>query len=185
MLKTKKIIISLCFSIIAYSAFADERITFEDGIGRQIQLKKIAQKVVILYNYVEYAAVAGDECYKRVVGIGKKAWHNWRKGIWDEFASVCPEITQIADVGLLRFGDFYLEKLISLQPDVLILPKWQYESIDQTLKSHFEKANITLVVTDYANQKLESHVKSTLAIGHTIGKLERAKEVCDYYKTKF
>ncbi|MCZ2722370.1 ABC transporter substrate-binding protein [Marinomonas sp. 15G1-11] len=39
-----------------------------------------------------------------------------------------------------------------------------------------------LVVTDYASQNLDSHIKSTLAIGYTLGKVERAQEIVAFYQ---
>ena len=104
---------------------------------------------------------------------------------WDEYVKICPEIEKIEDIGLLRFGDFYIEKFIALKADILILPKWQYEAIDNTLKKKFEKAKVVLIVTDYANQQLETHINSTLAIGHAIGKLDRAKKITKYYEKQF
>ncbi|WP_413112232.1 ABC transporter substrate-binding protein [Thaumasiovibrio sp. DFM-14] len=157
-------------------------ITFTDAANREITLEKPAERVAILYNYTDYAAVAGEECFERVVGIGKKAWYGWRNGIWNHYAKVCPEIEEIEDVGLLRYGDFYMEQAIALAPEVMILPMWQYDAISEVQKKQFQDANIELVVTDYASQKLESHITSTIAIGHVIGKVDRAEDIVTFYR---
>ena len=157
-------------------------ITFKDAANRTITLEKPAEKVVVLYDFVDYAAIAGDECYKRVVGISKKAWHSWRNGIWDHYVKSCPEIKNIADVGILRFGDFYMEQLVLVQPDVLILPLWQFEAISKVQKKQFDAIGVQLIVTDFARQKLETHIVSTMAIGYAIGKKERAKEISEFYR---
>jgi ABC-type Fe3+-hydroxamate transport system substrate-binding protein len=174
---------ALAFLIVSVSMnCAASSITFTDAANRKITLDKPAEKIAILYNYTDYAAVAGDECFKRVVGIGKKAWYGWRNGIWNHYAEACPEIEKIADLGMLRYGDFHMEQTIALAPDVLILPMWQYEAISDVQKKQFQEANIKLVVTDYASQQLENHVKSTLAIGHAIGKVARANDIVSFYR---
>ena len=159
-------------------------ITFTDAANREITLNKPAEKVAILYNYTDYAAIAGDECFERVVGIGKKAWHGWRNGIWNHYAEACPEIQEIADIGILRYGDFYMEQAIALAPEVMILPMWQYEAISDVQKKQLHDAGIKLVVTDYASQNIDSHIKSTLAIGYAIGKVDRAEDIVSFYNSK-
>ena len=181
--KYLKIILSVYLFFLYYSTVYSQ-IIFEDALDRKIVLKEPARRVAIVYNYVEYSAVAGKECYKRVVGIGKRAWFGWRKGIWNEYIKSCPEIEKITDIGLLRFGDFFLEKFLSINADILILPKWQYDNINTDLKANFKKAGIILIVTDYANQHLDTHIKSTLAMGYAIGKIDRAKEIIEFYKNQ-
>lgn len=176
----KKIfLISLIAMLPANSANA---ITFMDAADRKITLEKPAERVVILYDFVDYAAVAGPECYKRVVGIGKKAWHGWRNGIWSHYAKACPEIEKITDVGILRFGNFHMEQLVVVQPDIMILPLWQFEAISDVQKTQFEAMGVQLIVTDYARQDLETHIKSTMAIGYAIGKADRAKTISEFYR---
>ncbi|MUI53034.1 ABC transporter substrate-binding protein [Aliivibrio fischeri] len=168
--------ISMSFTITA------NPIIFTDAADREIILNKPAERVAVLYNFVDYAAIAGKECYGRVVGIGKKAWQGWRNGIWNHYLNACPEIENIADIGMFLYGDFYMEKTISLAPEVIILPLWQYKAISDAQKNQLQQANITLIVTDYANQQLNSHIKSTMAIGYTIGKVERAREIVEFYQ---
>jgi len=183
-LRMKAVLFSILLALGLSAPVSSGAVIFKDALDRTIVLEKEAERVAIVYNYVEYAAVAGDECFRRVVGIGKKAWFGWRKGIWDEYAKACPEIAQIEDIGLLRFGDFYLEKFLLLNPDILILPKWQFDAVDAGLMEKFKEAKVNLVVTDYANQALETHVKSTLAIGKAIGKNRRAKQIVDFYRSQ-
>lgn len=166
---------------ISFNSVANS-ITFTDAANREITLDKPAERVAVLYNYVDYAAVAGEECFERVVGIGKKAWQGWRNGIWNHYLEACPELATIADVGILRYGDFYMEQTIALAPEVMILPMWQYEAISDVQKKQLQHAGIKLIVTDYASQRLDTHIKSTMAIGYAIGKVERAEEIVEFYQ---
>ncbi|WP_409228531.1 ABC transporter substrate-binding protein [Gudongella sp. SC589] len=81
-----------------------ETVTFDDGRGERIELKKNPERVVVLMNsFVDIWVENGGEMV----------------GMVEDPNSVVPGTESVETVG--RFGSISLEKVISLQPDLVIL----------------------------------------------------------------
>jgi ABC-type Fe3+-hydroxamate transport system substrate-binding protein len=159
-----------------------DRITVVDAIGRQVEVGAPAQRVVILFNYEEFLATAGPTAFDHVVD-SKTVWYDWRRSIYERYVAAIPRIASLADVGLSYDGTFSTEKVISLKPDAIIMPRWAFDTLGAAV-AQFAEASIPTVVIDYNAMRVETHVASTLAIGRVMGTESRAEELAAFYRAR-
>lgn len=176
---------ALAFGISAANAQATHahKVQITDVLGRTVTVEAPAQRVVITFNYEEYAAIVGPGAFDKVVGFTKTAWYDWRRSVWDKYVATVPRIAQIPDVGLAYDGTFSVEKVLAAKPQVMIVPKWAFASLGPQV-AQLEAAGIPTVVIDYNAMRAETHVASTLAIGKVMGTEARAQELANLYKSK-
>jgi len=165
------------------TASAAETITVTDAAGRSVKVVSPAERVVILFNYEEYAAIVGPGAFDKIVGYDKTVWHDWRRSIWDKYVAAVPKIADIADIGDSYNGTFSVEKIIALKPQVVIAPKWAFDALGPQI-GQLDAAGIPTVVINYNAMTVPTHVASTLAIGAVMGTSARAEELANLYKTK-
>ena len=159
------------------------KVQVTDVLGRTVAVEAPAQRVVVTFNFEEYAAIAGPGAFDKVVGFTKTAWYDWRRSVWDHYVAAVPRIAKIPDVGLAYDGTFSVEKVIAGKPQVMIVPKWAFASLGPQV-AQLEAAGIPTVVIDYNAMRVESHVVNTLAIGKVMGTEARAQALADLYKSK-
>ncbi|KIP99530.1 iron ABC transporter substrate-binding protein [Agrobacterium tumefaciens] len=170
---------ALSAAIVSTSAFAAEK-TITDVIGRQIKVDLPAKRVVLGFYFEDYMAVGGETVFDQVVGISREAWESWVPANWKMHTAHRPSLKDIPDVGEVEAQTFSVEKLLSLNPDLVILADWQYKALGLDA-DRIEEEGIPIVVVDYNAQTVERHVASTLVLGTLTGKEARAKEIADFY----
>jgi ABC-type Fe3+-hydroxamate transport system substrate-binding protein len=154
--------------------------TLTDAAGRTVAVDAPVQRLVVMFNYEEFTAIAGREGWDRVVGYSKTPWAGWRTSIWERYVAAIPRIGTMPDVGHNDDGSFSAEKVIALRPQVVIMPQWAFVA-QSTAVAQFEAVGIPTVVIDYNAQEPAKHVASTLAIGTLMGAEARARELADLY----
>lgn len=152
-----------------------------DAADREIGLAAPPKRVVVMFNYEEFTAIAGTQGWQRVVGINRMVWEGWRPAIFSRYGAVIPNLQGQPDVGNTDEGTFSAEKVIALRPDLVIVPRWIWSAIE-TPRAQIMAAGIPMIVIDYNAQTLEGHTASTLAIGAAMGTADRAKELADRYR---
>ena len=83
-------------------------------------------------------------------------------------------------MGYVISNSFSLEKALSLKPDVLVIPKVQYEALAEQLP-RFAAAGIPVVVVDFNDQTIENHSKSIRLFGQLAGTEARAEKIAQEY----
>jgi iron complex transport system substrate-binding protein len=151
-----------------------------DALGRPVTLKRPADRIVLGFNYEEYAAVAGPAGWDRVVGLDRNQWAVNRAASWTRYVAAIPKLAGIADIGSVENGTFSVEAVFALKPDLLIMYAIGYLSRAQQMQQ-IEQAGIPILVIDYNSQILEKHVASTLAMGQATGNEDRARALADLY----
>ncbi|MCW1840735.1 ABC transporter substrate-binding protein [Prosthecomicrobium hirschii] len=174
--------VALMTFALAEPALATMR-TIKDALGREVTIDAPAGRVVVMFNYEEFTAIAGADGWKRVVGINRAVWAGWRPAIWSRYVAKIPEIAEKPDVGSTDEGTFSAEKVIALKPDVLLMPQISWEAT-ATARAQIEAAGIRIVAFDYNAQITERHAASTRAIGAVMGADARAEELASLYETK-
>ena len=159
-------------------------ITITDLASRTVTIKTPVERVVLgsmAEYFQEFIAVDGDkdDPFKKIVGwdAGLKTYRRW---IYDKHKEKFPEIEDLPDVGTLSKGTFSVEKIITLNPDVVIMYIGSLESAETAIKQ-LEQAGIPTIFIDYHAETIEKHTKSTLMLGKVLGKEERAQEIIDFY----
>lgn len=159
-----------------------ETITVIDLLDREITLDVPVDKVILQWSgsgggFLTLFALEGDNAPQKIAGMDP-GLRNYRMWVWEKFTEKYPELEDIPNVGDVE--DLNVEKIISLNPDVVVVPASAYES-SPDLFNKLEKAEIPVVTLDYHSQILENHQKSILLMGKLLGKDERAQELADFY----
>ncbi|MGX9964151.1 ABC transporter substrate-binding protein [Roseomonas sp. F4] len=176
----RQILATLAAASLPLPAFAQTR-TITDAIGREVVLPRQPQRVVVMFNYEEFTAIAGLDGWQRVVGMNRVVWEGWRPAIFSRYRALIPNLATLPDTGNTDEGTFSAEKVISLRPDLLMMPAWAWTA-GSTVRDQIVAAGIPVLVFDYNAQTVERHVASTLAIGAAMGTEARAAELAERYR---
>lgn len=154
--------------------------TINDVLGRDVQVDVPAKRVVLGFYYPDYIAATGAENFGQVVGISREFWEDFNPGSWTLYNQKLPNLNSIGDIGNVNAGTFSFEKTLALKPDVVVLAKWQYDTLKAEMP-RFEAANIPVVVVDYNDQTVQNHTKSTQIFGQLTGSEQRANQAAQEY----
>lgn len=174
-----KTLLSFAALTVSASAFADIT-TVTDVLGREVTFDAPAKRAVVGFYPEDYMAIGTEAAYDNVVGMSKYIWQA-RSANWDLYVKHRPSLDKIPGIGRVDTNTFSAEKVISLNPDVLMLADWQYKGLGSEIE-RIEDAGISVIVVDYNAQTLERHLKSTLLIGVITGQEERAERIANEYK---
>jgi iron complex transport system substrate-binding protein len=163
---------------------AKKEITLTDMVGRTVSVQVPVERVILgsSRDLHEIAALRGDEFLKNIVGMGPDL-KNWDYDTYMKMKETYPEIDNIPDVGYFYSGTFSVEKAVSLNPDVVIIPAFARE-VSKSDVEKLEAAGIPVVYTDFWDNVLENPQKSMRILGQLFGKEERANEIADYFDHK-
>lgn len=154
--------------------------TITDVIGRQVKVDLPAKRVVLGFYFEDYMAVGGETAYDSVVGISREAWVGKVPANWKMHLAHRPSLGDIADVGEVDAQTFSVEKVLSLNPDLVILADWQFKALGLDA-DRLVQAGIPVVVVDYNAQTVERHVASAKLFGELTGQDKRGQEIADLY----
>lgn len=154
--------------------------TIHDVLGRDVKVDLPAKRVVLGFYYPDYIAATGADHFGQVVGISREFWEKFNPGSWALYSEKLPNLQTIADIGNVDRGTFSLEKTLAMKPDVVVLAKWQYDTLKAEMP-RFEAANIPVVVVDYNDQSVENHTNSTKIFGQIAGTEKRANQAAKEY----
>lgn len=149
--------------------------------GRKVRIESPAKRVVLGFYHEDYMAIGTEKAFDRVVGISREAWEGWRPANWALYTAHRPSLKKLPDVGDVETQGFSVEKTLALRPDVIVLARWQYQTLGADV-ARLEQAGVPVVVVDYNDQRVENHVNSTLLIGDITGQPKRAKRIASEYR---
>lgn len=152
-----------------------------DALGREVATPADPRRVITMFNYEEFTAIAGTEGWQRVVGMNRVVWEGWRPAVFARYREVIPRLASLPDVGNTDEGTFSAERVLALRPDLLLMPAWAWTAAE-TAREQIIAAGVPILVFDYNAQTLERHIASTRAIGAAMGTPERAEALVDRYR---
>ncbi|MGP9689546.1 ABC transporter substrate-binding protein [Psychrobacter sp. AOP22-C1-C5] len=170
---------ALSLMLTALTAQAEVK-TINDVLGRDVQVDVPAKRVVLGFYYPDYIAATGAENFEQVVGISREFWEKFNPGSWNLYNQKLPNLNGMGDIGNVNTGTFSFEKTLAMKPDVVVLAKWQYDTLKAEMP-RFEAANIPVVVVDYNDQTVQNHTKSTQIFGELAGTEQRANQAAQEY----
>ena len=117
------------------AAQTGKTIEITDVTGQKVTLKKPAERVVVQLSasggaFLTMAALQGKDVAKTIVGMDPYL-SKLRTDMWDRYKADVPELEKIPLIGNVNDKTFDVEKVISLNPDVIFMPlffKEQYEA---------------------------------------------------------
>lgn len=143
-------------------------IKITDAVGREVVLDKPADKIVSGY-YITTSMMIALGIEDKLVGIESKAASRPIYGL------AAPELLNLPDVGTAK--EFNLEGCISLEPDLVVLPKRLSEQAE-TLSG----MGIAVLVVNPEDTDLL--LETISMIGQAAGAKEQAEKLISYYDTK-
>lgn len=174
----KKVLFVMFILLNAYS------IEVTDILGRKVNIKDNVSKVALTFYFEEYFSATGKQGVSKIAAWSKKYWHGRRQASWDAFTKEFPTLLDIPDIGYGPKKTISFEKIISLQPDLVIFAKIDYEYVKNNLEK-LEKANIPAVFIDFHDENLDNHLKSMQILGAIFNENERVEKINNFYKSKF
>lgn len=172
----KKTILALIFSIFILES---KMIEIIDVVGNKYTINVPAKKIAIGLYYTELLAVGGNKAFDNVIGFSKFAWSEWSTNSWNMYIKAMPSLDKIDDFGTGE--NISVEKILSLNPDILILPKFYFDSLKEVLKP-IQQANIPIVIIDYHSGNF--HKLSTEILGKITDNQDRAKQIINEYESR-
>lgn len=171
-------IVGLTALLFASLSFA-QMTTVTDVLDREATFDAPAQRVIVGFYPEDYMAIGTEAAYDKVVGMSKYIWQA-RSANWEMYTQHRPSLADIPGIGRVDTKTFSVEKVISLNPDLIMLADWQFKGLGADV-DRLEQAGIPVIVVDYNAQTLARHVKSTQIIGVITGQQERAAEIANDY----
>ncbi|HBQ80208.1 MAG TPA: iron ABC transporter substrate-binding protein [Erwinia persicina] len=177
----RALLCALSFAVLTFTSSVSAKVqTLTDVIGRKVNVDLPAKRVVLGFYFEDYMAVGGEKAYDAVAGISREAWEGWVPANWNMHVAHRPSLKTIPDVGEVEAQSFSVEKVLSLNPDLVILADWQFQALGQDVQ-RIEKQGIPVVVIDFNAQTVERHVASTRVLGTLTGQEARASEMAALY----
>lgn len=158
--------------------------TVTDVAGRSVDLPAGPRRIALGFYFEEFAAVGGSAGLQRLVGLSRNLWAGWRPAIWQRYVAAQPQLDRLADFGASEDGNFSLEKLAALRPDLLILSEGHHRALGD-LGPRIEALGIPILLLDYNAQTLARHLASTRALGAALGAEDRAGALAQWYEAGF
>lgn len=155
-------------------------LTITDAAGRTVVLKAPAERIVLGFNFEEFTAATGVPSWDRVVGFGRALWAGWRPASFKRYTQVIPNLDMLPDVGNTEDGNYSVEKVISLRPDLVIMAQWSFSLLGPAV-AQLEALGIPVMVVDYNAQDPGRHAASTIAMGIATGQEARGRELAATY----
>jgi iron complex transport system substrate-binding protein len=157
-----------------------------DLAGRQVAVPVPVDTVVLASarHLHEFAAVAGGSFLDRIAGWGPDL-KLYDQDTYDAYVAQFPGITDVPEVGYHYKGTFSVEKVISLEPDVILFPLWLVENEDVINDiALLEKAGISSLFLDFWKDPFGHPEPSVRLIGQLLGEQDRAEEIISFYQEK-
>lgn len=160
-------------------------ITVTDMEGRSVTVKVPVERIVLMESSKthELAAIDGAAIVDKIVGWDNDFKDNAGDG-YVKFIERYPKLADVPNVGSLDDNTFSVEKVIALNPDVVIMHNWEFMwSGDATKEAlvKLEQAGIPVIFVDFYMEPMTNSTKSMLLLGQILGKEQRAKDIVEFY----
>ena len=164
---------------------APSKITVTDIDGKTYTFNKPVDKAIIQYSgsggpFMTMAALFGKDVYKHIAGMDP-GLKSYRADMWKAYTKSIPELDKIPVIGAIG-KDFNLEKVLSSNAEVVIVPFDQKKAAADTVQPKLEAAGIKVIYIDFHDQTMKNHIASIDILGKLFGKEDRAKEIIAFYK---
>ncbi|AZA12703.1 ABC transporter substrate-binding protein [Corynebacterium choanae] len=150
---------------------SSEGITVTDIVGRTVTLDKLPERIILGEGRGVFATGILDKTdpLEHIVAIGSDLKANV-PDYYTHFVNQFPEVESLPEIGHIAKGDVTVENLVSLNPDVILFTKDQYDAAQTTgLDKQIDDAGLTYIVTDFRQHPLENTTRSMEIFGAVFG----------------
>ena len=120
-------------------------VSFTDLAGRQVELDRAPERVILGEGRSVFATgiLNKEDPLDKVVAIGSDLKQNV-PDYYRELEKTTPKVNELPEIGGFTKGDVTVEELISLDPDLIVLSKDQYEASQTAgLTDKLDQAGLT------------------------------------------
>lgn len=160
-------------------------VSFTDLAGRQVELDHAPERVILGEGRSVFATgvLNKEDPLDKVVAIGSDLKQNV-PDYYRELEKSVPKVNELPEIGGFYKGDVSVEELISLDPDLIVLSKDQYEASQTAgLTDKLDQAGLTYAVTDFRAKPLENTAPTMEIFADIFGHEDRAEEfIADWQK---
>jgi iron complex transport system substrate-binding protein len=194
------LVVVIVASLVAYYALiqptrqeggvlsAKKTVVIQDFTGRNVTVKVPVDRIVVLSELDELAAVGGEDALRKLVALNIWRYKQWRPDWWEEWVKHFPWLANLPDTGQVG-QNFNPEVVINVKPDVVICWPWQYNQLKESgdLKK-LEEAGIRVIavqllpITTNITEHLNAVSKTVKILGVLLGKEQRAEELIRFYE---
>jgi iron complex transport system substrate-binding protein len=174
-------LISLLLMLVSSVAPAK---TITDILQRKVEVPDNPQRIVVGESRMIYtlALVEEGNPAKRVVGWPGDLQKLDRQS-WDRYVDAFPQIKTIPLVGKSNYTQISVEKVIALQPDLVILPVYaKQESNHDSFQMQLTAAGIPVIYIDTRVDLLKNTVPSLKILGEALNDQAKAQRFIDFYQ---
>lgn len=153
--------------------------TYKDLAGRTVKISTNIKRIVLLRSrdIYELSSILGDETQEKIVGWGPDLKKKDNDG-YNKFVKAFPKLKNIADTGDVQSDAVNIEKIMSLEPDLIVADQYMLSSF-QSVKKLVETGS-PVVCIDESTDPLATPQKGIRLLGKILGKESRANEIADY-----
>ena len=166
-------------------AFA-QAFTVTDVAGREVSFDGPVQRAILGEGRMLYslATIETENPFAHVVGWRNDLWTTDQKS-FDAYVAKFPEAKDLPFLGNLTDGTLQTETVVTLNPDVLILPIGNKTAADEIkLEDTLASIGVKIVYVDFREHIIDNTVPSLHILGQLFGKEERADEVAEFWQSK-
>jgi len=166
-------------------AFA-QAFTVTDVAGREVKFDAPVERVILGEGRMLYsvAAIESENPFAKIVA--------WRNDLWTTdldgytiYAEAFPAMKDLPLLGNLTDGTLQTETVVTLDPDVLLLPIGNKKAAEEVqLEKMLDGIGVKIVYVDFREKIMKNTEPSLKALGQLFGKPERAAEIADFWRSE-
>ncbi len=175
------ILMTLC--LIAYSVAA-QPIEVVDLAGRSVTIQAPPQRIILGEGRMMYtlALLEKGNPFERVVGW-KDDLMKWDPDAYRAYQSKFPQAANIANLGSPYANEFSIEKVITLNADLMILNLGNLLKAKETgLIEKLNKVGVKVIFVDFRQRPTQNTVPSLMLLGQVLGRTDEANQFINFYQ---
>jgi iron complex transport system substrate-binding protein len=148
-----------------------ETFTVTDLAGREVEIPKGADKIILGEGRMFYATVVLDKekPFAQLAAVGDDL-PRFDPDTWNRYLERFPEAEDVPMIGAAASSDFSVEKALDLDVDVLVVTLGFYEKIRESgIIDKLEKAGVPTVFVDFRERPTQNTFQILLMFGGILG----------------
>lgn len=158
--------------------------TITDVAGREVTFDKPVERVILGEGRMLYAVapIEKEDPFAKIVGWRNDLWTTDKDG-FETYVAKFPKGKELPFLGNLTDGTLQTETVVTLHPDVMLLPIGNKAAADEVkLEDMLSGIGVKIVYIDFREHILANTEPSLKILGKIFGHEDRAEAVAAYWK---
>jgi len=170
--------------VISAAAGSAQGKTVVDILNRKVVVPDAPTRIVLGESRLLYtlALVRDGDPVKDIVGWPADM-QRYDNQSWQLYLKAFPQISQISQLNAASYDQLNAEKIISLKPDLVILPLYAKDRNDPSLlRGQLEKSGIPVIYVDLRVDQLNNTLPSLRLLGQVLNSQAKTQRFIDFYQ---